>query len=92
MMKEVEDEDQHPSDEEEEEQKSVMMRGVRSKAEKRDSEDWLFDEEDYMLLQGNNITGISLSKPRNKFKRLKKAGKESEMDEHGLSGSASATS
>ncbi|CAO2149195.1 unnamed protein product [Urochloa humidicola] len=52
----------------------------------RDSEDWLFDEEDYMLLQGNNITGISLSKPRNKFKRWKKAGKESEMDEHGSSG------
>ncbi|CAN6213454.1 unnamed protein product [Urochloa humidicola] len=49
----------------------------------RDSEDWLFDEEDYMLLQGNNITCISLSKPRNKFKRWKKAGKESEMDEHG---------
>jgi transcription elongation factor SPT6 len=80
----------------------------------RESEEFEPDEDDYMLLQDNNITGIHRPKPAvsfrifvsgfsfpaqifimfpqewtfsaylqgNKFKRLKKAGRESEMGEH----------
>ncbi|XP_066375652.1 transcription elongation factor SPT6 homolog [Miscanthus floridulus] len=44
----------------------------------------MLDEDDYMLLEDNNVTGISRPKPGNKFKHLKKAGKESEMDEHSV--------
>jgi len=57
----------------------------KKRKKKRESEDFMLDEDDYMLLQDNNITGISRPKPGNKFKRLKKAGRESEMDERGLS-------
>ncbi|XP_062180009.1 transcription elongation factor SPT6 homolog isoform X2 [Phragmites australis] len=78
----VDDEDEEEDEEgEEEEQKSDDERRKKKKKKKRESEDFTLDEDDYMLLQDNNITGISRPKPGNKFKRLKKAGRESEMDE-----------
>ncbi|XP_039837734.1 transcription elongation factor SPT6 homolog isoform X2 [Panicum virgatum] len=81
----VDDEDEEDEDGEEEEQKSDDERRKKKRKKKRESEDFMLDEDDYMLLQDNNITGISRPKPGNKFKRLKKAGRESEMDERGLS-------
>ncbi|CAN6354813.1 unnamed protein product [Urochloa humidicola] len=80
----VDDEDEEEEGEEEEE-RSDDDRRKKKRKKRRESEDFTLDEDDYMLLQDNNITGISRPKPGNKFKRLKKAGKESEMDEHGLS-------
>ncbi|KAF8715916.1 hypothetical protein HU200_026878 [Digitaria exilis] len=81
----VDDEDEEDEEGEEEEQKSDDERRKKKRKKKRESEDFMLDEDDYMLLQDNNITGISRPKPGNKFKRLKKAGRESEMDERGLS-------
>ncbi|KAJ1271237.1 hypothetical protein BS78_06G113500 [Paspalum vaginatum] len=75
------DDDEEDVEGEEEEQKSDDERRKKKKKKKRESEDFMLDEDDYMLLQDNNITGISRPKPGNKFKRLKKAGRESEMDE-----------
>lgn len=78
----VDDEDEEEDVEgEEEEHKSDDERRKKKRKKKRESEDFMLDEDDYMLLQDNNITGISRPKPGNKFKRLKKAGRESEMDE-----------
>ncbi|CAD6271717.1 unnamed protein product [Miscanthus lutarioriparius] len=76
------DDEEEEVEGEEEEQKSDDERRRKKKKKKRESEDFMLDEDDYMLLQDNNITGISRPKPGNKFKRLKKAGRESEMDEH----------
>ncbi|KAG2618420.1 transcription elongation factor SPT6 homolog isoform X3 [Panicum virgatum] len=81
----VDDEDEEDEEGEEEEHKSDDEKRKKKRKKKRESEDFMLDEDDYMLLQDNNITGISRPKPGNKFKRLKKAGRESEMDEHGLS-------
>ncbi|KAM0824171.1 hypothetical protein ACQ4PT_070373 [Festuca glaucescens] len=70
-------------EEEEEARASDDERRKKKKKKKRESEDFELDEDDYMLLQDNNITGIHRPKPAgNKFKRLKKAGRESEMGEH----------
>uniref|UniRef100_A0A804Q3B0 Transcription elongation factor spt6 n=1 Tax=Zea mays TaxID=4577 RepID=A0A804Q3B0_MAIZE len=76
------DDEEEEVEGEEEEQKSDDERRRKKKKKKRESDDFMLDEDDYMLLQDNNITGISRPKPGNKFKRLKKAGRESEMDEH----------
>ncbi|CAD6343409.1 unnamed protein product [Miscanthus lutarioriparius] len=79
------DDEEEEVEGEEEEQKSDDERRKKKKKRReilpRESEDFMLDEDDYMLLQDNNITGISRPKPGNKFKRLKKAGRESEMDE-----------
>ncbi|KAG0518636.1 hypothetical protein BDA96_09G193000 [Sorghum bicolor] len=75
------DDEEEEVEGEEEEQRSDDERRRKKKKKKRESEDFMLDEDDYMLLQDNNITGISRPKPGNKFKRLKKAGRESEMDE-----------
>ncbi|WVZ99059.1 hypothetical protein U9M48_044413 [Paspalum notatum var. saurae] len=75
------DDEEEDAEGEEEEQKSDDERRKKKRKKKRESEGFMLDEDDYMLLQDNNITGISRPKPGNKFKRLKKAGRESEMDE-----------
>ncbi|KAK3138392.1 hypothetical protein QOZ80_5AG0368330 [Eleusine coracana subsp. coracana] len=74
----VDDADEEEEEGEEEEQNDERRKKKRKK--KRESEGFMLDEDDYMLLQDNNITGISRPKLGNKFKRLKKAGRESEMD------------
>ncbi|KAM3411347.1 hypothetical protein ACQJBY_003159 [Aegilops geniculata] len=79
----VDDADEDEEEEEEEARASDDERRKKKKKrkKKRETEDFELDEDDYMLLQDNNITGITRPKPpENKFKRLKKAGRESEMD------------
>ncbi|XP_058105794.1 transcription elongation factor SPT6 homolog [Magnolia sinica] len=77
-------------DEEEEEQEEEDDRGSdeeekhkKKKRRKRESEkNYLLDEDDYVLLQDNNITGFHRPKPGSKkFKRLKKAGRDTEREE-----------
>uniref|UniRef100_A0A0D9UXY2 Transcription elongation factor spt6 n=1 Tax=Leersia perrieri TaxID=77586 RepID=A0A0D9UXY2_9ORYZ len=79
----VDDADEEEEEEEDEERESDDERRMkkRKKKKKRESDGFMLDEDDYELLQDNNITGIQRPKPGNKFKRLKKAGRESEMDE-----------
>ncbi|CAM0954847.1 unnamed protein product [Alopecurus aequalis] len=79
----VDDGDEDEEEDEEETRASDDERRKKKKKKKRESEEFELDEDDYMLLQDNNITGIHRPKPAgNKFKRLKKAGRESEMGEH----------
>ncbi|KAG8068194.1 hypothetical protein GUJ93_ZPchr0005g15226 [Zizania palustris] len=73
--------DADEEEEEDEESDDERRKKKKRKKKKRESEGFMLDEDDYELLQDNNITGIHRPKPGNKFKRLKKAGKESEMDE-----------
>ncbi|CAL9765594.1 unnamed protein product [Musa acuminata subsp. burmannicoides] len=69
-------------EEEEEKQNSDEERHRRKKKKRRDSEkNYVLDEDDYELLQDNNITGFHRPQPGSKFKRLKKAGRDNEMDE-----------
>ncbi|XXG50559.1 hypothetical protein AAC387_Pa02g4549 [Persea americana] len=58
-------------------------RHKKKKRRKRESEkNYVLDEDDYELLQDNNITGFRRPKPGSKkFKRLKKAGRNSEQEE-----------
>ncbi|XP_047330082.1 transcription elongation factor SPT6 homolog [Impatiens glandulifera] len=63
-------------DEEEEEEKadSDDERKKKKKRKKRESESYVLDEDDYDLLEDNNITGFNRPKlGSTKFKRLKKA-------------------
>ncbi|KAL6610566.1 hypothetical protein ACP70R_040535 [Stipagrostis hirtigluma subsp. patula] len=78
----VDDADEEEEAEEEEHSDERRKKKRKKKSVPRESEEFTLDEDDYMLLQDNNITGISRPKPGNKFKRLKKAGRESEMDGH----------
>ncbi|EEE64215.1 transcription elongation factor SPT6 homolog isoform X2 [Oryza sativa Japonica Group] len=77
----VDDADEEEEEEDERESDDERRKKKRKKKKKRESEGFMLDEDDYELLQDNNITGIQRPKPGNKFKRLKKAGRESEMDE-----------
>ncbi|XP_006654589.1 transcription elongation factor SPT6 homolog isoform X2 [Oryza brachyantha] len=77
----VDDADEEEEEDEERESDDERRKKKRKKKKKRESEGFMLDEDDYELLQDNNITGIQRPKPGNKFKRLKKAGRESEMDE-----------
>ncbi|KQK05622.1 transcription elongation factor SPT6-like isoform X2 [Brachypodium distachyon] len=74
--------DADEEEEEDEQRASDDERRKKKKKKKRESEEFMLDEDDYMLLQDNNITGITRPKPANKFKRLKKAGREFEMGDH----------
>nr|DAD43000.1 TPA_asm: hypothetical protein HUJ06_001230 [Nelumbo nucifera] len=76
-------EEEEEEQEEEEERDSDEERQRKKKRKKRESEkNYVLDEDDYELLQDNNITGFHRPKPGSKkFKRLKKAGRDSEQDE-----------
>lgn len=78
---EEEDEDEvNRADSDEERQK-------RKRKKKRESEkNFVLDEDDYELLQDNNITGFHRPKPESKkFKRLKKAQRDTEEERFGFS-------
>eukprot|EP00268_Persea_americana_P027117 TRINITY_DN265_c0_g1_i1.p1 TRINITY_DN265_c0_g1~~TRINITY_DN265_c0_g1_i1.p1 ORF type:complete len:1608 (-),score=448.42 TRINITY_DN265_c0_g1_i1:517-5340(-) len=80
----VDDVEEEQQDEEEEEGDSDEgEKHKKKKRRKRESEkNYVLDEDDYELLQDNNITGFHRPKPGSKkFKRLKKAGRDSELEE-----------
>ncbi|KAF8410946.1 hypothetical protein HHK36_003483 [Tetracentron sinense] len=66
----------------------VQDRNVDEDDEEEDESEknYVLDEDDYELLQDNNITGFHRPKPGSKkFKRLKKAGKDTEQERSGFS-------
>ncbi|KAL6988106.1 Transcription elongation factor spt6 [Sarracenia purpurea var. burkii] len=84
----VDDVDEEEQDEEEEERAdSDEERQKKKKRKKRESEkNYVLDEDDYELLQDNNITGFHRPKLESKkFKRLKKAQRDAEEDHSGFS-------
>ncbi|XP_057506714.1 LOW QUALITY PROTEIN: transcription elongation factor SPT6 homolog [Actinidia eriantha] len=84
----VDDVDEEEQDEEEEERaESDEEKQKRKKRKKRESEkNYVLDEDDYELLQDNNITGFHRPKLESKkFKRLKKAQRDTEEERSGFS-------
>ncbi|CAA7401540.1 unnamed protein product [Spirodela intermedia] len=84
----VDDDEEEEQDEEEEDRdESDEERHKKKKRKKRESEKhYVLDEDDYELLQDNNITGFHRPKPGStKFKRLKKAGRGNEEERSGFS-------
>ncbi|KAA8517882.1 hypothetical protein F0562_015329 [Nyssa sinensis] len=84
----VDDVDEEEPDEEEEERAdSDEERQKKKKRKKRESEkNYVLDEDDYELLQDNNITGFHRPKLESKkFKRLKKAQRDTEEERSGFS-------
>ncbi|XP_078444726.1 global transcription factor group B1 isoform X2 [Wolffia australiana] len=83
------DEEEEEEQEEEEENRggSDEERQKKKRKKKRESEKhYVLDEDDYELLQDNNITGFHRPKPGStKFKRLKKAGRGAEDERSGFS-------
>lgn len=84
----VDEVDEEEQDEEQEERAdSDEERQKKKKRKKRESEkNYVLDEDDYELLQDNNITGFH--RPRlesKKFKRLKKAQRDTEEETSGFS-------
>ncbi|XP_042510385.1 transcription elongation factor SPT6 homolog isoform X2 [Macadamia integrifolia] len=77
------DEEEEQEEEEEEREDSDKERQKKKKRKKRESEkNYVLDEDDYELLQDNNAPGFQRLKPGSKkFKRLKKAGRDSEQEE-----------
>ncbi|XP_072996636.1 transcription elongation factor SPT6-like [Typha latifolia] len=81
----VDDDEEQEEEEEEEKEDSDEERHRKKKKKRRESEKtFVLDEDDYELLQDNNITGIHRPKPGSKFKRLKKAGRDSEGQERSV--------
>ncbi|XP_042395241.1 transcription elongation factor SPT6 homolog [Zingiber officinale] len=79
IVDEVEEEEE---EEEEEKQDSDEERHRKRRKKKRDSEkNYVLDEDDYELLQDNNITGFHRPQPGSKFKRLKKAGRDNDLED-----------
>ncbi|KAK6933979.1 Spt6, SH2 domain, partial [Dillenia turbinata] len=83
----VDDAEEEEVDEEEERADSDEERQKRKKRRKRESEkNYVLDEDDYELLQDNNITGFHRPKVESKkFKRLKKAQRDTEEERSGFS-------
>ncbi|CAL9209230.1 transcription elongation factor SPT6 homolog [Musa acuminata AAA Group] len=80
------EEEEAEEEEEEEKQESDEERHRKRKKKRRDSEkNYVLDEDDYELLQDNNITGFRRPQPSSKFKRLKKAGRDNEVERSGFS-------
>ncbi|XP_077219251.1 global transcription factor group B1 [Tasmannia lanceolata] len=79
----VDDVEEEEQDEEEEKDSEEEEKQKKKKRRKRESEkNYVLDEDDYELLQDNNITGFRRPKlGANKFKRLKKAGRDTEQEE-----------
>ncbi|ONK61390.1 uncharacterized protein A4U43_C08F29410 [Asparagus officinalis] len=79
----VDDEEEVEEDEEDgKKDDSDGERHRKKKKKKRESErNYELDEDDYELLEDNNITGFHRPKPGSKFKRLKKAGRGAEGEE-----------
>ncbi|KAM0954059.1 putative tex-like protein, HTH domain superfamily [Dioscorea sansibarensis] len=75
-------EEEEEGEEEEDRADSDEERHRKKRKKKRESEkNYVLDEDDYELLQDNNITGFHRPKPGSKFKRLKKAGRDSELED-----------
>ncbi|KAI7996881.1 hypothetical protein LOK49_LG10G02492 [Camellia lanceoleosa] len=84
----VDDVDEEEPDEEESERAdSDEERQKKKKRKKRESEkNYVLDEDDYELLQDNNITGFHRPKfESKKFKRLKKAQRDTDEERTGFS-------
>uniref|UniRef100_A0A1D1YSQ9 Transcription elongation factor spt6 n=1 Tax=Anthurium amnicola TaxID=1678845 RepID=A0A1D1YSQ9_9ARAE len=81
------EEEEAQGEEEEDREESDEERHKKRKRKKRESEkQYVLDEDDYELLQDNNITGFHRPKPGSKkFKRLKKAGRDAEEERSGFS-------
>ncbi|XP_057970915.1 transcription elongation factor SPT6 homolog isoform X2 [Malania oleifera] len=79
--------DDEEEEEQEEEADSDDDRQKKKKRKKRESEkNYVLDEDDYELLQDNNITGFHRPKAESKkFKRLKKAQRDTEEGHSGFS-------
>ncbi|KAG9449004.1 hypothetical protein H6P81_008969 [Aristolochia fimbriata] len=85
IVDDLEEEEEH--EEEEGKDSDEEEKHKKKKRRKRESEkNYVLDEDDYELLQDNNITGFRRPKiGSQKFKRLKKAGRDSEQDHSGFS-------
>lgn len=83
----VDDVDEEEQDEEEERADSDEERQKKKKRKKRESEkNFVLDEDDYELLEDNNITGFHRPKMESKrFKRLKKAQRDTRGEGSGFS-------
>ncbi|KAK6928905.1 Spt6, SH2 domain [Dillenia turbinata] len=80
------DDEEEEVDEEEVRADSDEERQKKKKRKKRESEkNYVLDEDDYELLQDNNITGFHRPKESKKFKRLKKAQRDTEEERSGFS-------
>lgn len=83
----VDDIDEEQDEDEEDRAESDEERQKRKRKKKRESEkNFVLDEDDYELLQDNNITGFHRPKPESKkFKRLKKAQRDIDEEHSGFS-------
>ncbi|KAK3010331.1 hypothetical protein RJ639_013024 [Escallonia herrerae] len=83
----VDDVDEEQDEEEEDRVDSDEERQKKKKRKKRESEkNYVLDEDDYELLQDNNITGFHRPKLESKkFKRLKKAQRDIDEERSGFS-------
>uniref|UniRef100_A0A7N0ZV00 Transcription elongation factor spt6 n=1 Tax=Kalanchoe fedtschenkoi TaxID=63787 RepID=A0A7N0ZV00_KALFE len=80
------DEEEEDHDGEEERADSDEEKQKKKKRKKRESEkNFLLDEDDYELLEDNNITGFHRPKESKKFKRLKKAQRDNDDGQSGFS-------
>ncbi|XP_077223257.1 transcription elongation factor SPT6 homolog [Tasmannia lanceolata] len=79
----VDDVEEEEQDGEEEKDSEEEEKQKKKKRNKRESEkNYVLDEDDYELLQDNNITGFRWPKlGGNKFRRLKKTGWDAEQEE-----------
>ncbi|XP_031382982.1 transcription elongation factor SPT6 homolog [Punica granatum] len=77
----VDDDEEEPDEEEREDSDNERQK----KKKRKKKEEYVLDEDDYALLEDNNITGFHRpSKESKKFKRLKKAQRDSEEDQSGF--------
>ncbi|KAG9454791.1 hypothetical protein H6P81_007695 [Aristolochia fimbriata] len=80
IVDDMEEEEEHKVEEEKDSDEEEKHK--KKKRRKRESEkNYVLDEDDYELLEDNNITGFHRPKERKKFKRLKKASRDTEQEE-----------
>ncbi|XP_068664398.1 transcription elongation factor SPT6 homolog isoform X2 [Aristolochia californica] len=82
IVDDVEEEEEQEEEEEEKDSDDKEKHKKKKRRKKESEKNYVLDEDDYELLQDNNITGFHRPKiGSKKFKRLKKAGRNSEQEE-----------
>lgn len=82
IVDDVEEEEEQDEEEEEGDSDEEEKHKKKKKRRRESEKNYVLDEDDYELLQDNNITGFHRPRPGSKkFKRLKKAGRDTEQEE-----------